>query len=64
MRERADLLFELGTEELPPAALKTLSLSLEKEFLEGLRAAGLEHDEATSYATPRRLALLVRKCSL
>ncbi|HIE54796.1 MAG TPA: glycine--tRNA ligase subunit beta, partial [Chromatiaceae bacterium] len=29
-----------------------------------LRAAGLEHDEATSYATPRRLALLVRKCSL
>jgi glycyl-tRNA synthetase beta subunit len=30
MAERADLLFELGTEELPPVALKRLSDAREK----------------------------------
>ena len=29
----ADLLFELGTEELPPKALQTLSSALETEFM-------------------------------
>ena len=64
MSDRADLLFELGTEELPPTALRTLSRALEEEFLKGLREANLAHGEVTSYATPRRLALLVRECSL
>ena len=59
----ADLLFELGTEELPPTALKRLSEALESEFLRGLEAAGLAHGEVTAYATPRRLALLVRACA-
>ena len=39
---KADLLFELGTEELPPPALQTLSRALETEFVAGLEKAGLE----------------------
>ncbi len=59
---RADLLFELGTEELPPLALKQLSAAFEREFRTGLDQAGLSYGEVTRYATPRRLALLVRDC--
>ncbi|WP_456371800.1 glycine--tRNA ligase subunit beta [Thiolapillus sp.] len=54
-----DLIFELGTEELPPVALKKLSAALETEFVAGLKNAGLAHGPVTSYAAPRRLALLV-----
>jgi len=60
MSDRADLLFELGTEELPPTALKRLSSALEEGFLSGLSEAQLAHGEVIAYATPRRLALLVR----
>jgi glycyl-tRNA synthetase beta chain len=59
MSDHADLLFELGTEELPPVALKKLSHALESEFVSGLQAAGLAHGQVTAYATPRRLALLI-----
>jgi glycyl-tRNA synthetase beta chain len=58
-----DLLFELGTEELPPVALESLSAALEREFVKGLDDAGLTHGEVTAYCTPRRLALLVRDCA-
>jgi glycyl-tRNA synthetase beta chain len=58
-----DLLFELGTEELPPVALKKLSGALEREFVKGLDDAGLSHGEVTAYCAPRRLALLVRDCA-
>ena len=64
MSDKAHLLFELGTEELPPTALQKLSLALQAEFLKGLEEAGLEHGPVTPYATPRRLALLVSDCSL
>ncbi|MEW8053242.1 MAG: glycine--tRNA ligase subunit beta, partial [Candidatus Thiodiazotropha sp.] len=58
MVDQAHLLFELGTEELPPKALKQLSASLEENFTLGLEQANLGHAEIESYATPRRLALL------
>jgi len=60
MAKAADLIFELGTEELPPVALKKLSDALTREFVAGLEAANLKHGEVTSYAAPRRLALLVK----
>jgi glycyl-tRNA synthetase beta chain len=63
MNNTADLIFELGTEELPPVALKRLSLALEKEFISGLKEAGLTHGQVTSHATPRRLALIVEDCA-
>jgi len=64
MAEHADLLFELGTEELPPTALQTLSDALQCEFAAGLKKAGLEHGEITAFASPRRLALTVTACLL
>ncbi len=64
MGECADLLFELGTEELPPVALQGLSAALSREFAAGLEKANLKHAEMESFATPRRLAILVRDCAL
>jgi glycyl-tRNA synthetase beta chain len=61
MAERADFIVELGTEELPPKAL----LALEGAFRDGLVArlaeARLAHGEVESFATPRRLAIKVRR---
>ena len=51
-----DLLIELGTEELPPKALPTLSAALTEEFVRQLDEAGLNHGEVESFAAPRRLA--------
>jgi glycyl-tRNA synthetase beta chain len=54
-----DFLVELGTEELPPLALG----ELERAFAEHLRAsfieANLRFRDLRSFATPRRLAVLV-----
>ena len=60
----ANLLFELGTEELPPTALRRLSDALTTEFVKGLDDAGLAHGEVTAYSTPRRLALLISDCAI
>jgi glycyl-tRNA synthetase beta chain len=59
MVDHADLLFELGTEELPPVALEKLSDALTREFMAGLDNVGLAYEKVTAYAAPRRLALLV-----
>jgi glycyl-tRNA synthetase beta chain len=64
MGKTANLLFELGTEELPPTALKRLSDALTREFVKGLDDAGLAHGEVTAYSAPRRLAVLVLDCAL
>ena len=60
MTETRDLLFELGTEEVPPKSLLSLSLALKSNVEAGLAKAGLVHGEVQPYATPRRLALLVK----
>ena len=54
-----DLLIEIGTEELPPKALKKLSEAFGQGISEGLKAAELSHGEIKLYAAPRRLAVLV-----
>jgi glycyl-tRNA synthetase beta chain len=56
-----DLLFELGTEELPPLALPGLSGALTEGLVKGLAGAGIAHGNVTSYATPRRLAVLIEQ---
>jgi glycyl-tRNA synthetase beta chain len=58
-----DLLFELGTEELPPRTLSALSAALEEGMLKGLDAAGIVHGAAQRFATPRRLAVCVVDCA-
>ncbi len=55
-----DFLFELGTEELPPRALRDLESALRDHFVGSLAANGLAHGDVESFAAPRRLALLVR----
>lgn len=54
-----DFLVELGTEELPPKALTTLSASFRDGIVKGLAAAGLAHGEVKLFAAPRRLAVFV-----
>ncbi|MGE0384418.1 MAG: glycine--tRNA ligase subunit beta [Gammaproteobacteria bacterium] len=55
-----DALIEIGTEELPPKALRALA----DAFIDGVRrelaATRLAHGEVRGYATPRRLAARVR----
>ena len=56
-----DFLVELGTEELPPKALKTLGDAFLAGVEKGLKAAGLSYNSARMYAAPRRLAVLVEQ---
>ncbi|MCC5867896.1 MAG: glycine--tRNA ligase subunit beta [Gammaproteobacteria bacterium] len=58
-----DFLLEIGTEELPPKALASLSAALVEGFTAGLDSAGLAHGEVRGFATPRRLAVLVSALS-
>jgi glycyl-tRNA synthetase beta chain len=57
--DRADLLVEIGTEELPPMTLRTLSEAFGVALCERLEANILGKHDCTVYATPRRLAVLV-----
>ncbi len=56
-----DILFELGTEELPSKSLKTLSRALANNMETGLKKAGLSYDTVHTFATPRRLAVIIKK---
>lgn len=60
MANKQDLLFELGTEELPPLALTRLAEALRELFGQQLAQQRLAHGAMESFATPRRLALRVR----
>ena len=55
-----DFLVEIGTEELPPTSLKTLAKSFLEEISSGLCALALKFDDINYFATPRRLAVIVR----
>ena len=55
-----DLLVEIGTEELPPKALPTLSAAFTDGIVKGLAEAGLQAQNITPYAAPRRLAVWVQ----
>lgn len=54
-----NFLIELGTEELPPKALRTLAEAFAANFEAELKAADLPHQGIKWYAAPRRLALKV-----
>jgi len=61
MTAHANLLIELGTEELPPTALKPLAIAFKQAIVDGLQKARLEFNAAAVewFATPRRLAVIV-----
>jgi len=58
-RTPADLLVEIGTEELPPKALMRLSQAFTDAIVDGLKEHRLDASDARSYASPRRLAVVV-----
>lgn len=60
----ADFLIELGTEELPPKALRTLKNAFADGIIERLQKAGLSFDDSERFAAPRRLALTLTNLQL
>jgi len=56
-----DLLFELGTEEIPPHFLPELAGNLKDEIVTRLQDERLGFGEIDLYYTPRRLAVRVRE---
>jgi len=59
MPDKRDLLIEIGTEELPPKALRGLATSFAGAIVKGLGGDKLEHGEPEWFATPRRMAVMV-----
>ena len=55
----ADLLVEIGTEELPPKALRGLMDAFGSNVASAIGDARLGHGDIHAYASPRRLAVLV-----
>ena len=60
MSAAKDFLVEIGTEELPPKALRALMDAFASSVVTGIADARLDHGEVTRFATPRRLAVLVK----
>ncbi len=61
MSAAADFLVEIGTEELPPKALRSLRDAFTSSLEVALDEARLKHHKVAGYASPRRLAVLVKK---
>ena len=56
-----DCLVEILTEELPPKSLRKLSAVFRQEVEDRLRKAGVAFKSVEAYATPRRLAVMIKK---
>lgn len=56
-----DLLIEIGTEELPPKALKQLMNAFSNGIQDGLKRAELTYGAIETFATPRRLGILIQR---
>ena len=61
MSASRDFLVEIGTEELPPKSLLNLSAAFAEGIAKGLQDAGLAYKSLEAFATPRRLAVRVKK---
>ena len=59
-----ELLIELFSEEIPARMQARAAEDLRRLVTEGLKAAGLPTGEARSYATPRRLTLVIEQVRL
>ncbi len=57
--KQRDLLIEVGTEELPPKALLSLSNAFTDGITSGLKNLNLNFGTIKSFATPRRLAVVI-----
>jgi glycyl-tRNA synthetase beta chain len=61
---RRDFLVEIGTEELPPKSLLALADAFAAGIERGLADAGLARGMIERFATPRRLAVRVRRLAV
>lgn len=59
MSDTQHFLVEIGTEELPPKALRSLMEAFGEKLTAALEDARLDHGEVQTFASPRRLAVLV-----
>ena len=59
MSQVDDFLIEIGTEELPPKALRSLMEAFGSGLVNAIDGAALEHGAAHAYASPRRLAVVI-----
>ena len=57
----ADFLVEVGTEELPPKALRSLMDAFAENLTAAIDDERLLHGDVHAYASPRRLAVLIKK---
>src|SRR5207245_8990123 len=53
------LLFEIGTEELPPAEVTRTAEAVREALTEKLTASRLGHGQISTFATPRRVIAFV-----
>lgn len=59
MTATSDFLVEIGTEELPPKALRSLMAAFAANLEAAIDTARLEHAAVHAYASPRRLTVLI-----
>lgn len=59
MSKPDDFLIEIGTEELPPKALRSLMLAFGAGLSAAVDEAALQHGSVHSYASPRRLTVVI-----
>lgn len=62
--KQSDFLVEIGTEELPPKALKMLGQGFRSSIEQGLEEHRLGFAKLDWYGTPRRIAVLVHQLDL
>ncbi|MFC3745461.1 glycine--tRNA ligase subunit beta [Paenibacillus sp. GCM10012306] len=55
-----DILFEIGLEEVPARFIRAAMEQLEDRMSKWLESSRISHSGVTAYATPRRLAVLVK----
>ncbi len=61
MSKADDFLVEIGTEELPPKALRSLMDAFGEKLEAAIDEVRLAHGDVQTFASPRRLAVLVAK---
>ncbi|MEE8575531.1 MAG: glycine--tRNA ligase subunit beta, partial [Thermodesulfobacteriota bacterium] len=59
MASEKDLIFEIGTEEIPAGFIPVALSAMKERIVEKLEMWRLSHGEVHTYGTPRRLALIV-----
>ena len=64
MSAAEDFLVEIGTEELPPKALRDLMQAFGHNLLAAVDEARLAHGPVHAYASPRRLSVLIEALAL